>query len=84
MDLSAIPYLLISRTLELSYGDERVFVCLCLVDHLCVGVGPTRDDAMALMTAELQKKYGQAFEPDDEELEEDETGAWDIDEISLN
>lgn len=84
MDLSAIPYLLISRNVELAYGDERVFVCLCLIDHLCVGVGTTRDDALHAMTAELEKKYGQRWELDAEPSYDDDTGAFDIDELSLN
>ena len=83
MDLSAIPYLLISRNLELSFGDERVFVCLCLIDHLCVGVGTSRDDALAAMIAELEKKYGERWEPE-AAPDEDDTDAWDIDEASLN
>ncbi|KAA0212735.1 hypothetical protein EDM80_08950 [bacterium] len=84
MDLSAIPYLLISRNVELAYGDERVFVCLCLIDHLCVGVGTTRDDALRAMTAELERKYGECWEPEDESSSDDDTGAFDIDELSLN
>lgn len=84
MDLSAIPYLLISRNLELSFGDERVFVCLCLIDHLCVGVGPTRDDALTAMIAELERKYGQSWEPEVEPSTDDEDESWDIDDVSLN
>lgn len=84
MDLSAIPYLLISRNLELSFGDERVFVCLCLIDHLCVGVGPTRDDALTAMIAELERKYGQSWEPEVESSTDDEDESWDIDDVSLN
>jgi hypothetical protein len=84
MDLSAIPYLLISRNLELSFGDERVFVCLCLIDHLCVGVGASRDDALAAMIAELEKKYGERWEPEEEPATGDDDENWDIDEVSLN
>lgn len=84
MDLSAIPYLLISRNLELSFGDERVFVCLCLIDHLCVGVGASRDEALAAMIAELEKKYGERWEPEEEPAAEDDDENWDIDEVSLN
>ena len=83
MDLSAIPYLLISRNLELAIGDERVFVCLCLIDHLCVGVAASRDEALSAMIAELEKKYGERWEPE-AESDEDDTDAWDIDEASLN
>jgi len=84
MDLSAIPYLLISRNLELSFGDERVFVCLCLIDHLCVGVGAGRDEALAAMIAELEKKYGERWEPEEEPAAADDDENWDIDEVSLN
>ncbi len=83
MDLSAIPYLLIARNLELSFGDERVFVCLCLIDHLCVGVGASRDDALSAMIAELEKKYGERWEPEEEPTAGDDEN-WDIDEVSLN
>lgn len=84
MDLSAVPYLLVSRNLELSFGDERVFVCLCLVDHLCVGVGASKDDALCAMIAELERKYGERWEPEEDTRASDESGEWDIDDVSLN
>lgn len=57
MDLSAIPYLLISRDLEFGFSTERVYLCLCLLDHLVLGVGLSRDEAMRHMVSELEDKY---------------------------
>jgi hypothetical protein len=57
MDLSAIPYLLISRELDFGFSTERVYLCLCLLDHLVLGVGMSRDEAMRHMVTELEAKY---------------------------
>ena len=72
MDLSAIPYLLISRDLEFGFSTERVYLCLCLLDHLVLGVGLSRDEAMQHMIAELEAKYdGKIEETDDDGFEFD-------------
>jgi hypothetical protein len=57
MDLSAVPYLLVSRELDFGFSRERVFLCLCLIDHLVLGVGLSRDEALRGMVAELEAKY---------------------------
>lgn len=64
MDLSSVPYMLISRELDFGFSLETIFVCLCLVDHLVMGVGCSRDEAMDQMLEELEEKYGNgdAFE----------------------
>jgi hypothetical protein len=54
MDLSAVPYLIVSRKVE----SLRVFVCLCPVDHMVVGVGLSRDEALKRMIAELSERHG--------------------------
>jgi hypothetical protein len=54
MDLNAVPYLILSRPLE----DLKVYLCLCLVDHLVVGVGLNRDECLRDMVAQLQQRYG--------------------------
>ncbi|MBX3475732.1 MAG: hypothetical protein KF754_15280 [Planctomycetes bacterium] len=54
MDLSAVPYLILSRRVE----DLKVYVCLCLVDHLVVGMGLSRDEALRAMIAELNARHG--------------------------
>lgn len=64
MDLSAVPYLLISRELDFGFSTERVFLCLCLIDHLVLGIGLTRDEAMGDMVAELEAKYDDGFQGD--------------------
>ncbi|MBK8207868.1 MAG: hypothetical protein IPK87_13920 [Planctomycetes bacterium] len=64
MDLSAVPYLLISRELGLGFSRERVFLCLCLIDHLVLGIGLSRDEAMGDMVAELEAKYDDGFQGD--------------------
>lgn len=64
MDLSAVPYLLISRELDFGFSTERVFLCLCLLDHLVLGIGLSRDEAMGDMVAELEAKYHDGFEGD--------------------
>ncbi|MCC6573314.1 MAG: hypothetical protein IT462_05925 [Planctomycetes bacterium] len=58
MNFSAIPYMLVSRELALTLGAERVYICLCLVDHLILGVGRDREAAMAAMVREFEAKYG--------------------------
>jgi hypothetical protein len=68
MDLSAIPYLLISRELDFGFSTERVYLCLCLLDHLVLGVGLSRDEAMAHMIDELEHKYdGKLDESEDDD-----------------
>ncbi|MCB9936256.1 MAG: hypothetical protein H6840_11255 [Planctomycetes bacterium] len=68
MDLSAIPYLLISRELDFGFSTERVYLCLCLLDHLVLGVGLSRDEAMRHMVTELEAKYdGKLEEVDDDD-----------------
>lgn len=57
MDLSAVPYMIISRRLD----GMRVFVCLCLVDHMVIGVGRSRDEALAAMIAELHQRHGETW-----------------------
>lgn len=54
MDLSAVPYLIVSRPVE----DLKVFVCMCLIDHMIVGVGLSRDESLRAMIAELNARYG--------------------------
>ncbi len=58
MDLSSVPYLIVSRELELEYSTQRVYLCLCLIDHLVLGVGLSRDESLRCMVAELEDKYG--------------------------
>ncbi len=57
MNLSAVPYLLVSRDLEPS-GGMRVFVCLCLLDHTILGVGRDRQSALDAMTREFEQRHG--------------------------
>lgn len=71
MDLSAIPYLLISRELDFGFSTERVYLCLCLLDHLVLGVGLSRDEAMRHMVTELEHKYDGSFDSDDDDFELD-------------
>lgn len=54
MDLSAVPYLIQSRKVE----SLRVYVCLCLVDHMVIGVGLSRNEALREMIAELGRRHG--------------------------
>lgn len=61
MDLSAVPYLLLSRELDFGFSKERVYLCLCLIDHTVLGVGLSRDEALRGMVRELEGKY-----PEDE------------------
>jgi hypothetical protein len=68
MDLSAIPYLLISRELDFGFSTERVYLCLCLLDHLVLGVGLSREEAMGHMVDELERKYdGKLDETEDDD-----------------
>jgi hypothetical protein len=62
MDLNSVPYLLLARELEFPWGNERVFICLCLLDHLIVGTGLGRDEAMNAMACEIEKKYGPSWD----------------------
>jgi hypothetical protein len=64
MDLNAVPYMIVSRDLELCGSTQRIYLCLCLVDHLVLGVGATRDEALSAMTTELDAKYGDERDAD--------------------
>ncbi len=66
MDLSAVPYLIVSRELDFGFSVERVYLCLCLVDHLVLGIGLSRDESLRHMVAELEDRHG---EDDDFELD---------------
>jgi hypothetical protein len=56
MNLDSIPYMIVSRDLPTPLGPQRVFVCLCLIDHLILGIGTSRDEALDAMTAELHER----------------------------
>lgn len=57
MNLSAVPYLLVSRDLG-PPCRTRVFVCLCLLDHSVLGVGRDRQSALDAMTREFEQRHG--------------------------
>jgi len=65
MDLSAVPYMILSRPVQ----DLKVYICLCLIDHRIVGLGLSRDESMQAMIAELNAIHGdhwhQADDSDD-------------------
>jgi hypothetical protein len=67
MGLDAVPYMIVSRDLLTPGGVQRVFVCMCLIDHLVLGVGATRDEALDAMTAELQARHGDHGDHDNDE-----------------
>ncbi len=62
MDLSSVPYLIISRELDFGFSQERVYLCLCLIDHLVLGIGLSRDESLRCMVTELEEKYGDDFD----------------------
>lgn len=62
MDLSAIPYLIVSRRVD----DLKVYVCLCLIDHRIVGLGLSRDESMQAMITELNAMHGGHWEQSDD------------------
>lgn len=66
MDLSAVPYLIISRELDFGFSTERVYLCLCLIDHMVLGVGLSRDEALNCMVTELEHKYEERYDEDDD------------------
>ncbi len=74
MDISAIPYLLVSRELDSPLDTTRVYICLCLLDHMILGIGIDRETAMQAMIVEFEAKYG------DKEL----GGDLDVDNYELN
>ncbi|MBZ0137295.1 MAG: hypothetical protein K8I27_13090 [Planctomycetes bacterium] len=70
MDLSAVPYLIVSREL----ACERVYLCLCLIDHMVLGIGLSRDEALRHMVTELEAKYADKYDErygEDDDLELD-------------
>jgi len=68
MDLTAVPYLIVSRTLDFGFSQERIYICICLLDHLVLGVGLSRDESMRHMVDELEEKYGDDWgEADDDD-----------------
>lgn len=64
MDLSAVPYLIVSRRVE----NLKVFICLCLVDHMVVGLGLNRDEALQAMIAELNARHGRDWRCGDDDF----------------
>lgn len=66
MDLSAIPYLIVSRELDFGFSTERVYLCLCLIDHMVLGIGLSRDESLRCMVAELEDRHGEKFDDDDD------------------
>lgn len=59
LDLSAVPYLLQSRKVEMGGGIERqIFTCVCLLEPLLMGVGLTREAAIEGMIVEISEKHG--------------------------
>lgn len=70
MDLSAIPYLIVSRELDFGFSVERVYLCLCLVDHMVLGIGLSRDESLRHMVTELEERHGTELD-DDEDFELD-------------
>ena len=66
MDLSAVPYLIISRELDFGFSTERVYLCLCLIDHMVLGVGLSRDEALRCMVTELEHKYEERYDENDD------------------
>lgn len=64
MDLSAVPYLIVSRRVE----NLKVFICLCLVDHMVVGLGLNRDEALQAMIAELNARHGRDWGRGDDDF----------------
>ncbi|MCA8913564.1 MAG: hypothetical protein KDB82_17900 [Planctomycetes bacterium] len=71
MDLSAIPYLIVSRELDFGFSKERVYLCLCLVDHMVLGIGLSRDESLRHMVAELEDRHGEQFDDEDDGFELD-------------
>ena len=45
--------------------DLKVYVCLCLIDHMVVGVGLSRDECLREMIAELNARHGDHWGQDD-------------------
>jgi len=60
MNKNAIPYLILHR--DVKFGDitKTVYVCLCLIDHMVLGIGESREESLKSMANELDKRY-----PDD-------------------
>lgn len=74
MDLSGIPYLIVSREVDFDVLSERVYVCLCLVDHLAIGIGATRDESLRAMLDEFDRRHAidDPFAPDRHEFDGDD------------
>lgn len=66
MDLSAIPYLIVSRELDFGFSTERVYLCLCLIDHMVLGIGLSRDESLRCMVAELEDRHGEKLDDEDD------------------
>jgi hypothetical protein len=58
-----IQYMIVSGNIEVCLGscqvqEVKIFVCLNLVDHLCFGIGLTRESAINEMVDKMDAKYG--------------------------
>lgn len=63
INLSAVPYLLQARDVEMGGGVERqIFTCICLLEPLLMGVGLTRQSAFDGMVAEIVDKHGDSWQ----------------------
>lgn len=61
MDPTAVPYLIVQRTLDFEVlGPSKVYICMCLIDHMIVGIGHTRDQALKAMVDAIREKNEEA------------------------
>lgn len=56
-DQSAVMYAVHKRHLTIGGKSHLIFVCECLTDHHCMGVGTTRQEAIDEMSAAVKSKY---------------------------
>jgi hypothetical protein len=64
VNISNFPFFVFSRDVEMFYGPERVYCCICLMDIMCNGVSTDREAAIRKMADALEKKYGGKFGDD--------------------
>lgn len=54
--MTASPFVMCSRTLDFGFSQERIWICINLMDHACVGVGLSQKEAMDSMLKETAAK----------------------------
>lgn len=66
IDLSQVPYMTISKLVDFGdIGTHRIYVSMCLINHMVNGVAITREESLENMLEQLQATLDEAEDEDD-------------------